>query len=456
MDGKQGRSLPFHMFRWTTNHLWAILALASLVVMAGFCWWSAQSRVYELRLASSVELKYRSNLIPVLREEAAERNLVLSLQALTRSGDAIRRVASGELDAAVVPAGLAITGEDVRQVAILDCEPLHLFVKPELLESGVSGLRGRRVNLGAPESGVRIIAAEVLGFAGLKAGEDYVDEGLAYRELIALPPERMPDAVFSLCPLPSPMGERLVQQYGYQLMDLPFGSAMALRKAYMEDTTIPANTYSVQPPVPDKALHTIGTRGVLIAHASVPAIAIRRLLEVFYESDFARRAGIPAMDETRLTKSGEYPNHAGTIAYLRRHDPWVNKDMVDDITRLRGLLVSVASALILGWQWYRRRSTAEQSDHLRACTQLEIEALRCAARNEFDAAQLERSQLQLFQLRLSLLEDHQQGLVAADQTYMNVLHRIETLQQRLPDLLSNTLAETPADPASTLVRREAA
>ena len=454
MDLKLVESLLSSVAEWTRNRVWAILVLLSLVAVAG-CWcWSLRTRQYELKLASSVELKYRSNMVSALQEEAAERNLHLTLQSNARSADAIRLVASGQLDAAVVPAGLAISAENVRQVAIFDCEPLHLFVKPDLMEAGLAGLRGRRVNLGAPDSGVRIIANDVLNFAGLKAGEDYFEEGYGYRDLIAMAPEEMPDAVFSLCPLPSPLGERLVHEHGYQLMELPFGSAMSLRKAYMEDTTIPANTYGVQPAVPDKPLHTIGTRAVLIANVEVPTVAIRRLLEVFYESDFARRVGIPALNENMLKQSGEYPNHSGTVAYLHRRDPWVSKDMMDDVTRLRGLLVSAVSALILGWQWYRRRSKGDLNEHLRACTRLELEILRCSARGELDAAQAGLFQSQLWQLQLGLLEDHHHGNLTGDQAYLGTLARIESLQQRLPGLISLPAADDQDQ--SMDPRREAA
>jgi TRAP-type uncharacterized transport system substrate-binding protein len=452
MDGKFVESVLSSVTEWTRNRVWAILVLLSLAAVAGCWWWSLRTRQYELRLASSVELKYRSNMISALQEEALERHLTLVLQSHARSADAIRLVSSGQLDAAVVPAGLAIAAENVRQVAIFDCEPLHLFVKPDLMESGLAGLRGRRVNLGASDSGVRIIATEVLGFAGLKAGEDYLEEGYGYRELIAMQPEEMPDAIFSLCPLPSPLGEWLVHEHGYQLMELPFGAAMSLRKAYMEDATIPANTYGVQPAVPEKPLHTIGTHGVLVANADVPTVAIRRLLEVFYESDFARRVGIPALNENMLKQSGEYPNHSGTVAYLHRHDPWVNKDMMDDVTRLRGLLVSAVSALILGWQWYRRRSKGDLNEHLRVCTRLELEILRCAAKGELDAAQAGEFQSQLWQLQLSLLEDHHHGNLPGDQAYLSALARIESLQQRLPGLISMPATDDrSADP-----RREAA
>ena len=320
------------------NRLLAILALAALGVSLGFWYWSSHSKPPELRLSSGVELRYRTGMVSVLCEEAAEKGLRLDIQSNKgrSTRQVIGQVESGELDAAVIPAGLATEGANIRQVAMLECETLHLFLRPELYVQGIAGLRGKRINLGPQDSGVSIIAETVLKFMGMKRGEDYQDDAHAYTDLIKLPPEAMPDAVFGLSPLPSPLGQKLVERYAYQLMELPFGEALALRYPYFEDASVPANTYGVHPAVPPRPLHTVGTRSVLIANANVSKIAIRRLLEVLYESDFARRVGMPPLDAKLLGRSGEYPTHAGTTAYLRRHDPLINTELVERLKNLRG------------------------------------------------------------------------------------------------------------------------
>ena len=360
----------------------AILAVVALAVSAGFWYWSNMSKDSQLSLASGVELKYRADMIGILQKEAEANELEIQMQRIASSTDAIAQVDRGELDAAVIPAGLAVKAANVRQVAMLDCEALHLFVKPELLAQGVAGLKGKRIYLGTPGSGVRIIAEEILAFIELKPGSDYQAESYTFADLgklMATSPDALPDAIFGLSPLPSPLGERLVK-YGYQLMELPVAEAMALRKAYIEDLVIPANTYGVHPAVPEKPLHTVGTRAVLVANANVPKLAIRRLLEVLYESDFARRVGIKPLNADLLQRSGEYPNHPGTVAYLHRNDPLFNKDRIDGIKSFAGTLVSAASALLLAWQWYKRRRVAGVDDYLRACNKIELDVLDASSR----------------------------------------------------------------------------
>jgi hypothetical protein len=455
------------------GYLFAVMAVLALATAAGFWCWSSATRASHLTLAASVELNYRPDLPGILCEEAAANDLKIMMWSPPRttgdrassgrpprwipSLDAIEGVDSGKLDAAVVPAGLfdlsqtpverrpgrmdaaevpaglPVQKPNVRQVALLDCEAVHLFVRPEVCAQGVAGLWGKRLYLGAEGSGARVIAREILKFIKLAPGRDFQDIDFAFGNLRNLPRDALPDGIFSLSPLPSPLGERLVQ-FGYQLMELPCGEALALRHPYLEDTCIPANTYGVHPPVPEKRLHTVGTRAVLIANANVPTLTVRRLLKVLYESDFTRRVGIEPLDASLLSRSGEYPNHAGTTAYLHRHDPWINKDLIDTFVNLRGAILSVASAVFLAWQWYRRRRVAGVDDHLRACNELDLNALRAASRGTFDDADLQSCLDRLAELKVNVLEQHNAGMFAEDRQFLDLVARIESLQQSLPDL----------------------
>lgn len=437
MAASPDRIAALALRRMRRTHLLALLAVLALIASVGLWYWNTLNRASRLALGSGVELKYRADLVDILREEAAANELLIDLQRNGRSKDAIERVNRGELDAAVIPSGLALAGDNVRQAAVLECEVLHLFVKPELFPQGVAGLRGKRLSLGPADNGVRILAEEVLKFIGMQPGEDYLDEAHSYTELWKLPPEAMPDGIFALSPLPSPMGERLVRQYGYRLMELPFGEALALRKPYLCDVSVPAHTYGAYPAVPGKVLHTVGTRAVLIANAKVPSIAIRRLLEVLYDSNFARRVGMSPLDVTLLQRPGEYPNHAGTTAYLHRHDPWINTDIMENLKRLRGVIVSAISALVLAWQWYRHRNTDGIDDYLAAASELELSALRAATRGEFGVAEMRASLGQVTRLKIAILEAQQKGMVPADQHLTDLLSRLDGLEQSLPRLAAS-------------------
>lgn len=433
------------------NRVLALLGMLALAVAVSFWVWNLKAKTFELRLGAGIELKYRKELVGILCEEAASHDLKIDVQQSPRSTESIARVSSGELDAAVVPAGLAVQDDKVRQVAVFDCEPLQLFVKPGVATDGVAGLRGKRVNLGGPGTGARILAGKVMDFMGLKAGVDFQDESFTFQEILAMPPQSLPDGIISLSPLPSPAGEQLVHKYGYRLMELPFGAALGLRYSTIEDVTIPMHTYGVDPAVPDRPLHTVGTRALLVANANVSAFAVRRLLEVLYESDFARRAGMPPLSDTAILRSAEYQNHAGTLAYLHRHDPWVNKDLIDNLTNLRGVFVSIISAALLIWQWYRRRNTAGLSDYMLAVTDVELEARRAVAAGEFDTVHCDGCLRRLADVRFDALQQHHDAVLPGDQQFALLLSRIDDLHQQLPRMIGQK-TEIP-QPTARAVRR---
>src|SRR5208283_3154097 len=136
---------------------------------------------------------------------------------------------------------------------------------------GLDGLRGHKIFMGSMGTGVRCVAESVLKFTGLTGSKDYTVDSRPFDEMIKSP-TAMPDAIFSLSPLPSPLGEKLVRQFGYQVLELPMGDALALRRPCYEDILVPADTYIASPAVPPKQIHSIGVRGMLIAHCAVPSI----------------------------------------------------------------------------------------------------------------------------------------------------------------------------------------
>ena len=247
-------------------------------------------------------------------------------------------------------------------------------------------------------------------------------------------PAAMPDAIFALSPLPLPPGEKLVRQFGYQLLELPMGDALSLRNPCFEDILIPAETYGVSPAAPQKPIHSIGIRGVLIAHCAVPSLAVERLLEVFYESDFTRLANIKKLDPVLLQRSGDYPAHRGTLAYVHRADPWPLQKLLTKLQGFIGSMVSVLSAILLAWQWIRRKKV-EVGPYQQECSHLDLDAQRAACHGEFGEAELSACLTQLARLKAEVLEQHHQQFLSGDKQVVDTVTRIEGLQNLLPSLV---------------------
>jgi TRAP-type uncharacterized transport system substrate-binding protein len=417
-----------------SRHIFAVLAIVSLLAAVGLWFWFNQTSEETLKLGAGMELRYKDGLTDILCNEAQSKHLNIDVQWTHQPAETVQKVSNHELDAAIVPAGLSIKADNVRQVTMMDPQILHLFVKPAVAEQGLAGLQRRLIYLGPAGSGVHCVAEVILNFAGLAAGRDFVEDARGYDVLMKSPPESMPDAVFSLSPLPSPLGEKLVRQYGYQLMELPMGDSLALRMPAFEDAVIPADTYGAAPAAPPKQLHTIGVRGMLIAHCDAPAMAIERLLEVLFESDFARRANLKKMDPALLARAGDYRFHLGTRAYMHRGDPFHVKEVMAKVQGFIGSTLSVLSAILLAWQWVRRKKV-NVSDYQQQCTNLDLDAQRAACQGEFGEAELGACLTQLSRLKAEVLELYHQQLLHGDKAVVDLIARIEGLQHLLPSLV---------------------
>ena len=180
----------------------------------------------------------RSQIARRLAVESRKQGLRLRVVESEGSKQALDRVDRGLLDMALVQGGLdPATHSHVRQLAALHIEPLHLLVKPDLAPSvraQLANLRGKTVNLSTPGTGTHDLSLEVLKFAGLRprrgdGAGDFKVSTASYRELEAqVDRGELPDAVFTVSDLPSPLVRLLIARRQYQLVPLPFGEAFSL------------------------------------------------------------------------------------------------------------------------------------------------------------------------------------------------------------------------------------
>jgi hypothetical protein len=317
--------------------------------------------------------------------EARKRGLVIELSPrVYPSLEGLKLVdAPNPIDLALVPEGVG--GPDrfpnVRQVAALGIAPLHVMVRSELYESAarsLAALRGKRIDCGPSSSVMRMLARDVLRFAGLRppaasdAG-DYCDEAVPTQDLLArldgiaaLPPaERaqalaaLPDAALFLAPPPSLLARRLVAVAGYRMVPIAFTEAYTLDRLNLHDsqgvadgeavdrswivaTTIPPQLYGSAPPVPAEPCRTLGTRLLLVAYAPSDPEAVARLLEVIYESPLTGLIQPPPLhDQVR-----QFELHRGTELYLRRRQPLLTPELASELGKLLGGLGAFVSGLL--------------------------------------------------------------------------------------------------------------
>ncbi len=453
----------------------AVLAIAMGLLVAGITFWcrsSSPDRPIKLRMTAGDGSGLRHRLAIEFALEASKSGIQIEIKPTDGSEVAMEKISKGDFDIAFVQGGLTSNPDtNIRQISALHIEPLHLLVKPELQrsvsEKGLSQLTGRRINLGAKGSGTHSLATAVLQFAGLRAnrGNDitsFVPNSLSYAELFEADFSDLPDAVFTVSTLPSPVADFLVDMHDFRLVPIPFGEAFSLEafldwgttpvfgavdKRHVYATTIPAFTYQVEPASPPEPLSTIGTRLLMVAHKRVSGDHVKRLLASLYGSSFIQLEK-PGLEASLLDLPPEFPLHVGAELYRQRNKPIIAGDAIDYLEKVLAIAATVAGGTFFVVQWYlrsnRRRREASFASYMERVIQIESESMQNELAAQLDLGTLIRLQRELANLKSEAVskfaagELEGEGLIhgflalvndARNQLTRLILHQRENIEQ---------------------------
>ena len=328
----------------------AFLLVITLLGIVAHYVYEVLPRAYSLKITGGDILGNRHYLAGALRDEVLLDGVSLDVLPTNGSLEALGLVSEGKLDFALIQGGLKLPFENVVHVANLAPELLHFLVRPDIKD--IAGLRGMRINLGSKKGGTRVIAKQLLEFSGLWDGIDYVETNLGTEDLLELRKDRVPDVVVITSFAPSNVADYVVKQYGYSLLEIPFPSALALRQGWVADTKVMAYMYSVQPPVPPRDVKTVGVNLQLVANAKLDPRAVFKVLEGVYGRDLQMRLKMK-FDEDNILQSSSYPLSSGTRLFMDRKNPFLSQATLKKVESLFGLILSVASTLIVVFKWFK-------------------------------------------------------------------------------------------------------
>ncbi len=415
----------------------------------------------------------RSQMARTICGEVHDAGIMLEPVAGGNSEAICESVNKGELDLGLVLGGFPPGDyKNVRQVASFGVDPLHLLVRRELLTLGpptLEMLRGKRVSLGETGTNGALLAESLIRFAGLKPSTDqrtgdFRAEHLRERDLrMALQAVRrasptskaaflaiLPDAVFVVDSIPSPIVDELVTIGGYQLIPLPFATALhldsrrdhgrsrnLLENSQLENFTIPAYTYGINPAVPPVNCETLGLRLLLIANKQVSSSAVFHLLRTL-DGGVADRFHI---NLTVAEQDSEFPLHAGANAFAKGRKPMIMADFLEPV----GNFMSVAGAAAAGafgvWGFFRGLRAVHPDVYLRKIDRIE----RLARGDEQDAQApalprdfIEYLEAQLAVVKQAAIDDYAHRRLVGDEALVGILTLIadtrHLLAQRHHDL----------------------
>jgi TRAP transporter TAXI family solute receptor len=204
----------------------------------------------------------------------------------------------------------------LRALARIYDDVVHLVVPADSPITELGHLRGMRVSVGAPQSGVSLIASRLLAVAGLRAGDDLSAEQLGLTASATALVNRRLDAFFWSGGLPTQGVVDLAAEMQIRLVDLQSIIPDA-RKAYPEYAagTVPAMSYGI----PD-AISTLLVRNVLLVTADMPDDLAGSLVESLFEAQqrLARATPIALTISPRAAIGTQpVPLHPGAEQFYR-------------------------------------------------------------------------------------------------------------------------------------------
>ncbi len=422
---------------------------------------------YSLRVGDGVSFEPRDKLAESLKGVAWREPFGVDLAVVPTSGtkDALDKVAGGELDVAFVHGVVEAKG-DVYQVAALATVPLHMLVDDKFRDP-LTNQRGHRFWLDSEGTGTHDLATKVLDFARNDPENVFTPEEFAFEQLQELEnrneSKRLPRVIFLASSLPSPFAEVLIKSDGYKLEDLPLARALAIRHYGVQEAEIPEFTYGCPNGASDRPVRTVGTRLLMVASRHVQAgqgakqEAVLRLLSAMYESDFARRANLPQLDEGEMDRSPEFPLCTATRRFRDRHQTVFTGENIQSLEALGSLVIGGLMLLVLPWRilcrasaWWRFDSLRREADGLRR------EILRAmTGRGAIPTAEhLAGLDGRLRALRIRVTEDYVHGRLPTREQFDRLGTYLDRLEGELAEALGTAtprLIEVGSDRSPALV-----
>ena len=337
----------------------ALIAIILLLGLAGKFAYELYPRHYELTISGGGMLTKSHRLAKVLQEEAARRNLTLTITPTAGSFEALNDLNDGSLDIAFVQGGIDAVGyENVRQVASIAPQLIQFLVKSDV--KTIHDIRGKTVNLGEKNGGPSVVSNQILRFSGLVPEVDYVETNFSDEQLLAMKADRLPDVIVQVSYAPSATVDFLVQKRGYQLLEMSFPPSLAMRMGWVADAKILAYMYQISPPVPSKDIQVVGVNLNLLANKDVDPHAIAALLPVLYSPQVSSRFNFPISEDKMLTPSG-FPISDGTEVYIASKQPFITAQTIDQIKGIFGLVMSLLSIALVVFKWFKAPDELEEA-----------------------------------------------------------------------------------------------
>jgi len=268
----------------------------------------------------------------LVNKDRKEHGIRCSVESTGGSVYNTRTIREGELDFGVVQSdvqGAAMNGTgafadddpyaDLRAVFSVHPEPLHVMVRADAGIASVMDMKGKRVNIGNPGSGTRVLADVLMAAAGVTVDDFALAAELKSSEQSAALCDGKIDAAIWAAGLPNGSSMEATSTCDIDIIDLTssgLDTVLASNPAYAK-AMIPGGMY----PGNDAEITSWGPKATFVTDASTPDEVVYTLVKAVFENfdDFKQlHPAFGRLSEEEMIKDGlSAPLHPGAEMYYK-------------------------------------------------------------------------------------------------------------------------------------------
>lgn len=337
-----------------------VAVLAGLVALA--FWWLDPNPPKRVVLATGPDQSAYAAFGQRYADALAAKGIELVLKTTEGSSDNLTLLRAGDADLAFVQGGSATftetDEEELTTLGSLFVEPLWLFYREQsaLRHTGrariqqVTQLRGWRVNVGTPGSGVPQLFESILAANRLEKKDLLLSNSEHTPATAGFLNGEVDALVFASAP-ESPLVQMLLQTPGVRLLEFAQAQAYARRFAYLKPVVLPQGVVDLGRNVPASNVSLIAPTTSMLARSDTHPAVLQLMAQTAVALHgtpgwFRQQREYPNLAQAELPVAAE-AQRAQTVGmpFLQRHAPFWLANLVERMWLALGLILALALPL---------------------------------------------------------------------------------------------------------------
>lgn len=337
-------------------------ALLTIALLALTYWWLDPNPPQRVILATGPAQSAYEEFGKRYKESLARYGIEVQLLSTEGSSDNLEKLRTGQADLGFVQGGTADIGYDeedtLTSLGSLFVEPLWLFyredaarrLRKEPVVRSLSELKGWRVNVGTPGSGVPRLFNTLLDVNRIEPNQMQLSRLEQTPATVAFLDGELDAVVFASAP-ESLMVQMLLQTPGIKLLDFAQSEAYSRRFGYLTPVLMPQGVVDLAKNIPARNVRLVASTTSLLAHSNThPAI-----LQLFAQtatqlhggaSWFSRAREYPSLEHSEVPISSEAQRAIRNgPPFLQRYLPFWLANLIERVWLAMGLIIVLALPL---------------------------------------------------------------------------------------------------------------